>query len=189
MKNVNRMHGHCNFSHIVFSEVINRVGYPNTILELGCGNGGNLGKFSKVKIRIGIDPDEKNIENARYRDIDCSFILGDHTFLTHFDDNEFYLSFTFSVLDHMEDFRPALKEMMRISKNVILFEPTISGEDRLALPEETRWWKITWYHDYERWLKLGDFKYTIEKYPLYDEGSGELYHLIHINSEDSFLPG
>jgi len=180
MRNVNRMHGHCNFSHKVYEKITQKIGYPNSIIELGCGNGGNLGKFNLSDKRIGIDPEKENIKNAVFRGIDCQFIYGDHNVLKNFKVNDFDLALTVSVLDHIEDFKVALLDMILISKNVILFEPYIKNTHRQANKYETKWWEITWYHDYEKYLKDSD--YTIEPYPLYNEGSGKLYHLIHIKS-------
>jgi len=178
MKNVNKMYGYCNFSHIVYEKVIEKCNYPNSIIELGCGNGGNLGKFTETNIRIGIDPKKENIESALHRDIDCQFIWGDHGILENYKWNTFDLGLTVSVLDHIEDYKIALSSMLYIAKEIILIEPYIKGVERRAFKNETRWWKITWYHDYEKFLE--NISYTIESCPLYDIGSGKLYHLIHI---------
>ena len=180
MRNVNRMHGLCNFSHIVYEKVIEKIGYPDSIIELGCGNGGNLEKFNLSNKRIGIDPKFKNIKKALFRDINCQFIHGNHNVLKNFKVNDFDLAFTVSVLDHIEDFTVALSDMLIISKNTILFEPYIKGTHRQANKYETKWWKISWYHDYEKYLK--NHNYTIEPFPLYNGNSGRLFHLIHIKS-------
>jgi len=174
------MYGFCNFAHIIHARIIEKCGYPGTILELGCGNGGNLGKFYKSRVRVGIDPEKNNIERAELRHNGVKYILGDHTKLWDYEVNEFDVSFTFSVLDHIENFIVALPKMIEISKNVILVEPLIKGVERQARKGETRWWDITWYHDYEKYLKEINVSYIIEPSPMFNTGSGPKYHLIHI---------
>ena len=178
MENVNKMRGYCDFPHIIYKKIIEKCGYPDSIIELGCGNGGNLDKFSLSCKRIGIDPEPGNIKSALHRNIDCEFIEGEHNILQNYQCNEFDVAFTVSVLDHIEDFTVALSKMLIIAKEVILLEPLIKGVERLAFKNETHIWNVTWYHNYESYLK--NYNYTIEPCPLYKEKSGPLYHLIHV---------
>ncbi len=180
MRNVNRMYGFCNFSHVIYDIITDNCGYPDSILELGCGNGGNLGKFFDSEKRVGIDPEPDNIERANLRGNGCEYILADHEHLKTYPDKSFDVAFTYSVLDHIEDFTVALPDMIRIARHVVLIEPYIAGEERQAREGETRWWEITWYHDYPKYLRENGYVFSIVPYQMFEGGSGPLYHVIHI---------
>ncbi len=160
------MIGECGFADVIFKKASRYS--PKSIIELGCGNGGNLAKFSCEK-KVGIDPCEEN----------NPMILGDHTYLENYSINEFDLGFTCSVLDHIEDWERALSDMMRICKDVMLIEPYV-GKERQAKKKETFRWKETWYHDYVSFLE--GFKYEVEKYPLYKNNSGKFFHIFYIKT-------
>jgi len=185
MSDINPMLGGCNYSDILYKTVIKICKYPESIIELGCGNGGNLAEFSTSVIKVGIDPDKKNIDSAGNRKLlNCQFILGSHKDLKQFKHNEFDIGITLSVLDHIENFKIALYSMMVINKELVLLEPTVKGENRQAKKSETQRWRDTWYHDYKTFLKEQKIFYSIKHYPLYKTNSGPLFHLICINCED-----
>ena len=185
MSDVNPMPGGCSYSGILYESVVKICGYPKSIIELGCGDGGNLAEFLTSSKRAGIDPDKKNINIAIDRKLlNCQFILGSHEDLRQFDHNEFDVGITLSVLDHIKNFKIALYSMMIISKELILLEPTIKGENRQARKGEIQRWRNTWYHDYEMFLKEQKIFYSIKYYPLYKTNSGSLFHLMYINCRD-----
>jgi len=189
-RNINPMIGGCKFSNIIYKKVIDICGHPKSIIELGCGNGGNLEKFSDSVIKIGIDPHIKNINNAKMKNIkNCEFIYGSHIDLKKFGYNSFDVGITLSVLDHIEDYKNALSDMMNITKTLILIEPIKSKTDRLAHKEETFRWSNTWYHDYQSFLETNNIKYLLTPCELYKTNSGPLYHLFHIDCGDFSLKG
>ena len=178
------MRGNCKYFDVIFNEIIKHFGFPETIVELGCGSGKNLAKFSCVKLAIGIDPLLENILKAQRIKGNFQFILGDHEYLKHFETNQFEVGFTCSVLDHIEDFRSALNEMCRICQNVILFEPIIKGQSRQAKQCETNCWKTSWYHDYSSWLVKVGLEFSCKSYLLYSKNSGPYFHQIVIDSKN-----
>jgi len=183
-RDVNPMPGSCRFSDLIAFGLHNNFGKFDSVIELGCGRGGNLTEYPEVKTVVGIDPNPINIEKAQKVVKNGQVILGDHTLLTKYNTNQFDVGYTCSVLDHMEDFIPALNELCRVCKNVMLLEPTITGPSKQAKKSETSCWKISWYHDYAAWLTLNDFNFKCLPYPMYKTNSGPLFHKYIINSKD-----
>ena len=142
MSDVNPMPGGCSYADAIHEESRNAIKDPLSVFELGCGNGGNLAKFTTSNIRVGIDPSEENITAANQRD-GISAILADHTYMENFLTDEFDLGITVSVLNHIPSLNPALNSMMRICSKLILFEPTIRGENRQAKKGESSRYKAT----------------------------------------------
>lgn len=189
-RDVNPMPSTCKFSGLIKDEIKKHFGNPKTVIELGCGLGGNLFQFwnDETEMLVGVEPHHGNIHTARLLKPDvlkCLIYEGSHLLLSMFTTNQFEVGFTCSVLDHMEDFHPALIDLCRISKKVMLFEPIKGGPSRQAEESETNCWKTTWYHDYELWLKE-EMKayYTILHRPLYSDNSGPYFHQIIIDSEN-----
>jgi len=183
MADVNPMSGGCGWADLVYESVIETCGYPKKIIELGCGIGSNLEKFKKSKVRVGIDPYKKNIDTAKSKGFG-TMILGDHTYLSKYNRNEFDVGFTLSVIDHIEHFEIALKDMLRICKRLVLIEPMIEGVGRQAKRKETTHWKATWYHNYRKFLEKSKVKFSIKPKPLSKRNSGPKYHLIYIECEN-----
>jgi len=177
MSNVNPMPGGCGFADTIYQKVLSYCDYPNAVLELGCGVGGNLAKFKNSKTRVGIDPYKPNIDAAQHN---CKAILGDHTHLKEFKANQFDLGITCSVLDHIEDFKVAFCDMIRICRELVLLEPMKNGVNRQCKKFETSHWKSTWYHDYVGFLNSIDVVFSTEPSPLYKTNSGPLYHFIYV---------
>jgi len=178
------MNGSCKFADLVAFEVIKHFGLPKNVIELGCGCGKNLAKFSDVEVAIGIDPCLENVRRARKNCKGANIVLGSHSLLMNFNTNEFDVGYTCSVLDHMEDFRPAISELCRVCRKVMLFEPIIKGASRQAFPGETDCWKISWYHDIESWLKKQEtIKFECFPKPMYKINSGQMFYQFIIDSE------
>jgi len=182
-RDVNPMSGSCKYSDLIATELRNYFGKFDSVIELGCGRGGNLTKYPEVKTIVGIDPNPINIKKAQKAVKNGQIILGDHTLLTKYDTNQFDVGYTCSVLDHMENFVSALHELCRICKNVMLLEPTIIGPSRQAKKSETNCWKISWYHDYAAWLKMKCLDFKSLYYPMYNTDSGKLFYQFIIYSE------
>jgi len=182
-KDVNCMGGRCRFASKIHGMVIDKYGEVDSIIELGCGNGLNLKEFSEASRRVGIDPFEPNIVLALKNNPNDEMFLDSHLKLKDFEDNEFDVGITCSVLNHIESYELALDELMRICKKLLLIEPMIDGENRQSLLSETRSPSDTWYFDYDKALTERDAKFSIEHTPLYKENSGLLYHTICIDCE------
>jgi ubiquinone/menaquinone biosynthesis C-methylase UbiE len=98
------------------------------VIDVGCGTGYQLLKMaSRIKAGVGIDLANRMIDYARKQQkkagVDhLSFDLATAADLSCFNDNEFDLATMTLVLHEMEseDRIPALKEMARIAKRLIL---------------------------------------------------------------------
>ena len=182
-KDINCMNGRCRFASKIHGMVTEKYEKVDSVLELGCGNGLNLKEFSKASIKVGIDPFEPNVVLARKNNPDSDIFLDCHLKLKDFEDNEFDVGITCSVLDHIENYEIALDELIRTCKKLLLIEPMIEGENRQSLSSETRSPGDTWYFDYRKYLTDRNAIFSIEHTPLYKENSGPLYHTICIDCE------
>lgn len=174
------MAGGCGFSKKLYEAVMDKCGKQTSIIELGCGNGGNLLRFKGWE-RVGIDPLIKNIYTARLRKINAKFVHGCHEHLKRYKDKRFDVGITLSVLNHIEGVEPVFNNLVRICKNLVLIEPYIKGENRQATRGEIKLWRVTWFHDYENLIRESqNLAYSIESFPLYKTNCGPYYHLIHV---------
>jgi len=174
----------CKHSELIFRSIRSKFGLPQSVVELGCGDGGNLARFGPKTFSVGIEPFKLNFDRAGKVVSSGRVIRGDHRSLVKFNSNQFDVGFTCSVLDHIENFEPALLQLLRIARNLFLLEPYIPGVQRKSTKGETRYWKTTWYHDYVRILKeiseKGFISYEVTSHPLYPRNSGPLYHKFFI---------
>ena len=182
-KDINCMSGRCRFASRIYLGVVAKYGEPDSVIELGCGNGLNLKQFSKASRRVGIDPFQPNIVAANKNVPEVEIIHGCHLKLKDFEKNEFDLGITCSVLNHIEHYELALDELFRICKKLYLVEPTIEGENRPALASETSSPNDTWYFDYRSALTKRGLDFSIKHTPLYKKNSGSLYHVICVDCE------
>ena len=86
-----------------------------SILDIGCGAGGNikiLGEFGSV---TGLDISEEALKFARTHGVFKDLILGDAEYLP-FPDGAFDLVSAFDVLEHVPDDRKAITEIFRVLK-------------------------------------------------------------------------
>lgn len=182
-KDINCMNGRCRFSDKIHESVMAKFGSPYSVIELGCGQGLNLKKFTSSSRVVGIDPFEPNILAAKKNIPNAELYMDCHLKLKDFMNNEFDLGFTCSVLDHIENYELALDEMIRACKHLFLLEPMIEGEHRQSTLAETSCPDDTWYWNYPKILSDKNLEFSIEHTPLYAQNSGPLYHSIYINCE------
>jgi ubiquinone/menaquinone biosynthesis C-methylase UbiE len=120
-----------------------------SILELGCGPGGNLNAISKYNYKrlVGVDIAEEMIDLAQKNTSGAELVKINGTDLP-FKDKEFDLSFSATVLQHNTDedmLKNILSELCRVTnRELVLFETVdkkITGTElRLARP-------VSYYQD------------------------------------------
>ena len=101
------------FERILECKIYSRLEFARPILDIGCGDG----LFSKIifadKIDTGIDPDPKEIEAARKRNIYEELITSGAGEIPK--PNDFYNTiFSNSVLEHIPDLEEVFKEAHRV---------------------------------------------------------------------------
>ena len=117
---------------------------PKTILEVGCGFGRNL-KFLldhgiKPQQLTGVDFSAKLLKRVSLPQIKLYHASAQNL---PFPDHQFDLSFTHGLLMHLPDPIPALRELIRVSRNrLIVIEETRSRSRQLN--------SFTWAHDYPK---------------------------------------
>lgn len=103
----------------LFYETV-RQGKPESILDIGCGQGQDSTKLSSMGVRyVGVDPIPKNIEKARKRNPEGDFRLGYMQELP-FPDESFDWSYSISVwegLPKCDDMKVGIKEALRVTKH------------------------------------------------------------------------
>ena len=184
-------------SKIIFEHALKPGLSLNKICEFGSNQGENLKYFLDNNnnldvIGIDINPIVKDLENSykRYKGI-----IGDEKKLDKFDNNYFDLSFTLSVLDHVPSKIIALdilKNLIRISKAVILLEPYIKNVEgdvskksrymvKEGLPDERKVFNSFCYlWDYDKYLIENNINFTKSKMPLHRASLGPFYHIYTI---------
>lgn len=107
---------------------------PRSVFEFGCNAGKNL---LTVRERLpkcflaGIDINAQAIELARKSMLRAS--VGDEKLLELFPNRSFDICFTVSVLDHLPEPAPALRQLARMSaKALYLLEPWLGSEGRVV---------------------------------------------------------
>ena len=83
------------------------------ILDVGCGIGSFEQNLPALNI-IGLDSSEEMLEEARRRS-DKTFVLG-NTEQLKFEDSAFDAVFTVTTLEFLEDYKKAVEEMARVTK-------------------------------------------------------------------------
>lgn len=88
------------------------------ILEVGCGGGSLCRALKKYKPKFdiyGLDVSIEAIKAAKLIDEDIKYIKGD-VYKLSFDDNSFDVVISFDLLEHLNKYKLALKEIYRILK-------------------------------------------------------------------------
>lgn len=105
---------------------------PISVLEFGCGTGKNLKEIQRLNKRdktyvYGIDVSLIGLQHANIKNEIDYLALGDQDWLSKL--YGFDVVFTCSVLDHIENVSPIIKEMQRMAKHVFLAETNdVPGE-------------------------------------------------------------
>lgn len=116
-----------------------------SVLDVGCGEGFTLNKLSEEKIgkRLeGVDFLEKAIEIGRKLHPHLTLNQGD-IYKLEYKNNSFDLVMATEVLEHLEDPREGLKELIRVSKKYLLLsvpnEPFFMGANFFRGKNLSRW--------------------------------------------------
>jgi ubiquinone/menaquinone biosynthesis C-methylase UbiE len=130
---------------LMYQSVVNSIGAPNSIIDLGCGDGGLtflLAKKSQNVTGVDISLFNVNLAKTRYKDQpNLNFELGD-VCRTNFLDNSFDLSVSHHVLEHLSDFNEGLDELKRITRNTIFIcLPTANSPLSWTLLGGGNYWK------------------------------------------------
>lgn len=112
---------------------------PQKVLDAGCGEGFTLSKFYEFKIGKeleGIDSSEQAVELGKKMYPHLSLKIGD-IYTLRYIDNSFDIVICTEVLEHLQDPKEALKELIRVSKKYLLL--TVPNEPWFLLSNYTRW--------------------------------------------------
>ena len=114
---------------------------PKKILDAGCGEGFTLERLYELKIGKdleGIDASKVAIETGKKLYPHLNIKIGD-IYNLPYKDNSFDLVVCTEVLEHLEDPKRALREIIRVSKKYLLL--TVPNEPWFLLSNFTRWGK------------------------------------------------
>ncbi len=96
--------------------------HPETILDVGCGEGFVAESFLRAMPAVsitGFDPYEPSVNAARLRNPRGTFQVAD-IYEIPFDDNAFDVVCCFEVLEHLHDAPVALTELARVAKSAVV---------------------------------------------------------------------
>jgi len=162
---------------------------PQSVLEFGCNVGRNLLALrdSAPGLRLqGIDINPEAVEFGR-TERGLNLAQGDETFFTEQPADAFDVIFTVSVLDHLPNPLPVLREMMRVARlGVLLLEPNLGAEGKVLQcfnsqtqdsPEATPY-SYSW--DYPRLCEGLNVTFSKQHYPLSGTKLGPYYWLYRL---------
>lgn len=106
-------------------EIVNELGYDSSVLDVGCGTG-HFSWIIKDKVRelIGLDISKHMLDlikkQFKNQNIDLKTIIGS-CWEIPLEDNSVDFSFQVDVCMHIGGSMDAIKEMIRVSKKIIMF--------------------------------------------------------------------
>jgi len=95
---------------------------PRTLLDAGCGPGTEFEGYKRAGLNLsytGLDGSEKMLAVARSNHPDARFIRGSLDMLP-FGDRSFDVVLLKHVLEHQPDYRPVLREAVRVSRRAVV---------------------------------------------------------------------
>jgi ubiquinone/menaquinone biosynthesis C-methylase UbiE len=134
----------------------------------------------------GVDVNAEAVAFGR-RERGLDLLHGDENFLKAQVDNGFDVIFTVSVLDHLPDPLPILREMVRVARlGVLLLEPSLSEEGKLVKcvnPEPEDVIEVTpysYFWNYTRLFSTLPGHFSKQHYPLEGTRLGPYYWLFRL---------
>jgi len=127
-----------NNGHIIYGcckELMRVIGSVARVLEFGCGTGKNL-NIVVADYRCGVDISAVALEDGRRYYEGIHYVLGSEEYLGMLADSDFDVSFTLSVLNHIEVVGGIVEQLKRVSGRVYLME------------SQDKWHEFCWVHDY-----------------------------------------
>jgi SAM-dependent methyltransferase len=99
----------------VIREAVRSLGLPAAarILDAGCGSGRNMVDLASFGEVTGLELSEASVERARRRHVG-EVVAGSLSERLPFPDASFDLALALDVLEHLDDDRPALRELRRV---------------------------------------------------------------------------
>lgn len=167
-----------------------------SVFEFGCNAGRNLNVLKTVLPEarlVGIDVNSLAISSGRSR-FGLELMEGDEGHLRAIADNEFDVSFTVSVLDHVPFPEPVIRDLVRISRQYVLIYEIVHTEvGRVIEMEDTARQHVTGYpfsyfHDYPRYFQHAGAQLVLDvAMPAFAGNLGDFYHLqAYSTAPDSF---
>ncbi len=143
-----------------FKTVLNQLKNLNleNILDVGCGEGFTLNKLKENNVGkkyLGIDYSKTAIEIGKklYSDLD---LKTGNIYKLGFKDNSFDLVICSEVLEHLENPKKGLKELIRVSKKYILL--SVPNEPFFEIFNFTQWGKDIGHINH--WTSFGFRKFV-----------------------------
>jgi SAM-dependent methyltransferase len=162
---------------------------PRSVLEFGCNVGRNLAAIRESDPSVSLSGVDINAEAVAFgrNDRDLNLSQADETFVEKQPDDSFDVIFTVSVLDHVPNPKPILKEMVRVARlGVLLLEPSLGEEGKVlknasnqakSINEATPY-SYSW--DYARLCADFPVEFSKERYPLSGTRLGPYYWLFRL---------
>lgn len=161
---------------------------PRRVLELGCNRGRNVAAIRSLAPTVdvvGVDINAAAIEAGR--ETGLPLYIADEGFVARQPAGAFDVIFTVSVLDHIPEPEPVLREMLRASATgVVLLEPWVGNEGKVVRnPSPTRSDEVvdttpySYSWDYDAMLARSGRRLSVsrEAYPLSGTNLGPHYYV------------
>lgn len=106
----------------------------STLLDAGCNTGVEAHRLHTVGYKgkyVGVDSNKKAIEHALHNmsgKINYSFVISDLKKLP-FPDKQFDIVLNKDVIEHLPQFKPVLRELLRVSKDIFILSMFITCTD------------------------------------------------------------
>ncbi len=186
---------------VIFDNAVNNTNELKKILEFGCNNGVNLEYFINhleniSAVGIDVNPIVKKLE-SKYTNF--RGYISDERILNKFKNNEFSLSFTSSVLDHIPEEKivvNVLKDLANISECIILNEPFLEGvigdvsekyryQVKAGLENPGKAFsKFSYFWNYDSYLENMGLQFKKIPNPLHKFSMGPFYYIYIINCSE-----
>jgi 2-polyprenyl-3-methyl-5-hydroxy-6-metoxy-1,4-benzoquinol methylase len=127
---------------VVISEIASMIDeFEGDILDFGCGAGALVKALrSEGKNAFGLELDRDEIRQAQSQEVAQHIRLYDGTFPSPLNSRAFDVVVSIEVIEHIEDYRAALAEMTRLTRNrLILTTPDISAIPMLFPHQAVPW--------------------------------------------------